>query len=132
MPEGATNMGTVIRGNGQQVAQHISSNDAQIGHRIRRQRLLIGLSQARMAAALGISEQLLESYEAGSTWIDLTSLMEIADLLCVDINFFNQGSSTRGGSASATHSGSHGPRVAGPSALGHPIFPGKMRLRWLG
>lgn len=57
MPEGAMNMGTVIRGNGQQVVQPISPNDTQIGHRIRRQRLLIGLSQARMAAALGISEQ---------------------------------------------------------------------------
>jgi transcriptional regulator with XRE-family HTH domain len=132
MPEVAFNIGAGIRGDGQHVAHPISSHDAQVGHRIRRQRLLMGLSQARMASALGISEELLESYEAGRTWVDLVSLMEIADVLGVDINFFNHGPSGRGGSASASHSGSHISRGEGALGAGNPIFPSKMRLRWLG
>ena len=131
MPEGALSIGAVICGGGLQVAQPLSPHDVQIGQRIRRRRLLIGLSQVRMAAALGISEELLESYELGRTWIDLVRLFEIADLLGVSINFFNDDTSFPGDSASATRTGSPVSGIQRAPGLDHPILSGKMRRRWL-
>ena len=54
-----------------------------------------------MAALLGISEEVLEGYELGRTWIDLVRLIEIADIFCPSISTSSdQDPSNRGGSAS--------------------------------
>jgi transcriptional regulator with XRE-family HTH domain len=131
MRESSFEMGTALRGHGQPGAHRHSPRDAHIGHRIRQQRLLIGLSRGTMAAALGVSEEQLENYELGA-WIDLNRLYEIADLLGVSINFFNQDSPVRGASASASRAGNPMSRAEAAMPMGHPVVRGKLRLRWLG
>jgi transcriptional regulator with XRE-family HTH domain len=128
MSEGSSHKGAVGRGG----AQHLSPRDVHIGQRIRQRRLLIGLSLVSMAAELGISEDLLESYELGEAWIDLVRLIRIAEVLGVDINFFNQDTSGRGASAASARTGSPASRDQAAVQMDYPIIRVKMRRRWLG
>lgn len=124
--------GTASRGGWQPAANGLTFRDVQIGQHVRRRRLLIGMSGSAMAAALGISEERLDSYECGRTWIDLVLLIEIAGLLRVDINFFNQDLFDHGTSTYATRTGIPGSLAESAVRSADPIFSGKMRRRWLG
>ena len=62
--------------------------DIHVGMRVRTARLSHGLSQARLADALGISQHQLRMYESGRQRIDAAKLLEMCALFGVRPSFF--------------------------------------------
>jgi transcriptional regulator with XRE-family HTH domain len=65
--------------------------DAYVGGRIRERRTEMGLTQENLAAALQISYQQVQKYEAGTNRVSAGRLFEIARKLEVDVAYFYQG-----------------------------------------
>lgn len=55
--------------------------DRQVGERMRRRRILLGLTQDQVADALGISYQQIQKYETGANRISAGRLAQIAEVL---------------------------------------------------
>ncbi len=66
--------------------------DAFVGSRMRMRRLLNGLTQKELAAALGVSFQQIQKYEKGVSRIGPARLQLVARALEVPISFFFEGS----------------------------------------
>jgi transcriptional regulator with XRE-family HTH domain len=66
----------------------LDSVDAHVGLRVRGRRLVVGLSQTRVATALGVTFQQMQKYEKGVNRISPSRLAVLADLLVVPISFF--------------------------------------------
>ncbi|RVO90917.1 helix-turn-helix domain-containing protein [Sinorhizobium meliloti] len=64
--------------------------DAFVGSRVRMRRLMIGLSQEKLADGLGITFQQVQKYEKGTNRIGASRLQAIADILGVHPSFFFQ------------------------------------------
>ena len=64
--------------------------DVHIGKRIRMRREILGLSQAKLAAMLGLTFQQVQKYERGMNRIGGSRLWDISQTLGVDISFFYQ------------------------------------------
>ncbi|WP_454760921.1 helix-turn-helix domain-containing protein [Caulobacter segnis] len=64
------------------------SVDVHVGGRVRMRRKLIGVSQEKLADALGLTFQQVQKYELGSNRISASKLYEIAKILKVPIAFF--------------------------------------------
>jgi transcriptional regulator with XRE-family HTH domain len=62
-----------------------------IGHRMQVERVRLGLTQARMAAALGVSRLTVLCYEAGRSSPDLTILVSAARDLPLDVTYLATG-----------------------------------------
>ena len=62
--------------------------DAHVGHRVRLQRMLIGMSQERLGELLGLTFQQVQKYEKGINRIGAGRLFEVAQILGVPIGFF--------------------------------------------
>lgn len=62
--------------------------DVHVGSRIRLRRNIIGVSQERLGASLGISFQQIQKYERGTNRVGASRLQNIADILNVHISFF--------------------------------------------
>lgn len=62
-----------------------------IGRRIKMRRIVIGLTQARLAEMIGTSHQSIQKYESGSVRISAPSLWLIASALSVPISYFFDG-----------------------------------------
>lgn len=62
--------------------------DKQIGERIRKRRLVCGLSQRELAERIGVSFQLIQRYESTCTRITIDRLQELAQALSVEIAYF--------------------------------------------
>ncbi len=62
--------------------------DQLVGRRVREQRKRVGLSQAKLAQALGITVAQLQKYEQGSNRIGASRLHQIAGLLEVPVGSF--------------------------------------------
>lgn len=58
--------------------------DVKLGQRVRARRLEIGMSQERLAEALGLTFQQVQKYERGVNRIAVSRLLDIADALDVD------------------------------------------------
>ena len=65
--------------------------DVNVGHLIREQRKMMGLTQQDLADALGISYQQVQKYEIGTNRVSAGRLYELAQFLKVDISFFFEG-----------------------------------------
>jgi len=59
-----------------------------VGHRIRLRRTLMGLSQEKLADALGLTFQQVQKYERGANRVGASRLYELARVLDVPIGFF--------------------------------------------
>ena len=57
--------------------------DIHVGLRIRQRRRLLGMSQQKLGAVVGVSFQMIQRYECGSTGIPVSSLFELANALNV-------------------------------------------------
>ncbi|WP_439392384.1 helix-turn-helix domain-containing protein [Bradyrhizobium sp. PMVTL-01] len=68
-----------------------NSIDKHIGTRIRMRRMQLGLTQEKLADALGVSFQQVQKYEKGTNRVGGSRMAEIARLLDVDVGFFYQG-----------------------------------------
>ena len=55
--------------------------DKHVGNRVRVRRLSVGMSQSRLAAALGLTFQQVQKYENGTNRIGASRLHEIAGIL---------------------------------------------------
>jgi transcriptional regulator with XRE-family HTH domain len=76
---------------GGNMAKSPTHNDILIGAKVRLRRKELGLSQQKLAAALGVTFQQIQKYEKGTNRIGAGRLMEIAGRLSVPITYFFEG-----------------------------------------
>lgn len=62
--------------------------DRQVGERIRRRRILLGMTQDQLAAALGISYQQVQKYETSANRVSAGRLAQIARVLDAPVGWF--------------------------------------------
>lgn len=65
--------------------------DRHVGLRIRMRRKELGVSQEKLADAVGLTFQQVQKYERGSNRVSASRLWEIAAALQVTINYFYEG-----------------------------------------
>lgn len=65
--------------------------DVHVGKRIRQRRWLVGMTQQKLAEAVGIKFQQIQKYETGANRVSASRLWDIADVLDVDVAFFFEG-----------------------------------------
>ena len=68
--------------------QRQSPVDAHIGSRIRLRRMIMGMSQAQLGAAVGIAFQQVQKYERGVNRVSASRLYDLALTLGVPVSFF--------------------------------------------
>ena len=73
--------------------------DVEVGRRLKRRRTMLGMSQERLADALGLTFQQVQKYEKGLNRIGSGRLEELARILDVPITFFYDDVKTDGGEA---------------------------------
>ncbi len=71
--------------------------DLHVGAQARARRILLGLSQEKLAEGLGITFQQVQKYERGSNRISASRLYNMAEILDVPITYFFEGVGARGG-----------------------------------
>jgi transcriptional regulator with XRE-family HTH domain len=72
--------------------------DVEVGARIRTRRRVLGMSQAKLAEALGVTFQQVQKYEKGANRVGASRLLNVANVLGVPVSsLFN--SDTRDGQA---------------------------------
>jgi len=70
--------------------------DINVGARIRLRRTLLGFSQAKLAASLGVSFQQVQKYEKGINRVGASRLQAIAAVFGVPVSFFFEDSASQG------------------------------------
>jgi transcriptional regulator with XRE-family HTH domain len=65
--------------------------DVHVGKRLRALREAKGLSQVKIARMLGVAYQQVQKYESGVNRLSLSSMMTLAQLFDVPINYFYDG-----------------------------------------
>ncbi len=65
--------------------------DKHIGTRVRARRVMLGMSQEKLADSLGLTFQQVQKYEKGVNRIGASRLLHIAGILDVSIEFFFEG-----------------------------------------
>jgi transcriptional regulator with XRE-family HTH domain len=68
--------------------------DTHVGKRVRMRRKMLGMSQGKLADALGLTFQQVQKYEKGTNRISASRLQHIASILQVPIPFFFEGAPT--------------------------------------
>jgi transcriptional regulator with XRE-family HTH domain len=76
--------------------------DKHVGSRVRMRRMMLAMSQEKLATALGLTFQQVQKYEKGANRIGASRLQQISDVLQVPVAFFFEGALN----ASARHGGS--------------------------
>jgi transcriptional regulator with XRE-family HTH domain len=69
----------------------IHPTDKHVGQRVRMRRLLLGLSQTKLADRLGLTFQQVQKYEKGTNRISASRLQRISQILQVPVAFFFEG-----------------------------------------
>jgi transcriptional regulator with XRE-family HTH domain len=65
--------------------------DIHVGSRMRMRRIALGMSQEKLAKALGLTFQQVQKYEKGANRISASRLQQAADILGVAVPFFFEG-----------------------------------------
>lgn len=65
--------------------------DAYVGSRVRMRRMVLGMSQEKLATALDLTFQQVQKYEKGTNRIGSSRLQLISDILGVPVSFFFEG-----------------------------------------
>jgi transcriptional regulator with XRE-family HTH domain len=65
--------------------------DKHVGSRVRMRRMMLGMSQEKLGAALGLTFQQVQKYEKGTNRIGASRLMQISESLQVPVAFFYEG-----------------------------------------
>ena len=94
--------------------------DVHVGGRVRLRRVHLGLSQAKLAAALGLTFQQIQKYERGVNRISASKLFELAQLLEVPVSFFFDG--VEGGGKLRTARRGRKPAAPPPFSSSDPDF----------
>lgn len=69
-------------------AKSTNAIDGYVGERVRLRRKMIGMSQASLADALGITFQQIQKYEKGINRIGASRLLRIAEIFGVPVGYF--------------------------------------------
>jgi transcriptional regulator with XRE-family HTH domain len=81
-----------------------SLTDRHVGSRMRMRRKMLGMSQEKLAKALGLTFQQVQKYEKGANRIGAGRLQQISDILQVPIAFFYEGASDKSAPAGSDKS----------------------------
>jgi transcriptional regulator with XRE-family HTH domain len=73
--------------------------DKYVGSRVRMRRLMLHMSQERLADQLGLTFQQVQKYEKGTNRISASRLQEISRILDVPVPFFFEGAPQAGGTS---------------------------------
>ena len=65
--------------------------DQHVGSRVRMRRIMLAMSQEKLAAALGLTFQQVHKYERGANRIGASRLQQISQILQVPVAFFFEG-----------------------------------------
>jgi transcriptional regulator with XRE-family HTH domain len=65
--------------------------DKFVGSRVRMRRMMLGMSQEKLADALGLTFQQIQKYEKGTNRISASRLQAISQILQVPVHFFFDG-----------------------------------------
>ena len=68
-----------------------NSIDKHVGSRVRMRRLMLGMSQSKLGAELGITFQQVQNYEKGTNRMGASRLQHISHILQVPASFFFEG-----------------------------------------
>lgn len=68
--------------------QSLRAIDRLVGQQLRRRRLELGLSQQRLAQAIGVTFQQIQKYEHGTNRVVASRLYDLAKVLHVDVEYF--------------------------------------------
>lgn len=81
--------------------------DVHVGGRVRLRRVILGMSQEKMGAAIGLTFQQVQKYERGSNRISASRLFDLSRVLDVPVSFFfdDMPDDVAGASPYAVHSG---------------------------
>ncbi len=79
-------------------SEHPHPVDVHVGQRVRERRILLGMSQQKLGAALGITFQQVQKYEKGTNRIGCSRLFDLSEAQNVPISYFFEGYSRKGGS----------------------------------
>jgi transcriptional regulator with XRE-family HTH domain len=74
-----------------QATEALVDIDIHIGRRIRRRRRLLGLSQAALGEACGVSFQQIQKFECASTRVTAVRLWLVAEALQAPVSYFYEG-----------------------------------------
>jgi transcriptional regulator with XRE-family HTH domain len=66
--------------------------DKYVGSRVRMRRLMLGMSQEKLAHGIGLTFQQVQKYEKGTNRMGSSRLQQIANVLQVPVTFFFEGS----------------------------------------
>lgn len=77
--------------------------ERQIGERMRRRRIELGLTQEQVGQVIGVSYQQIQKFERGANRVSAARLMLIADRLRTDIHWLCGTSDTHPPSSGRTH-----------------------------
>ncbi len=62
--------------------------DARVGHRLRERRVVVGMSQEKLADRLGLTFQQVQKYEKGLNRVSASRLYQMAEILGVNVQYF--------------------------------------------
>ncbi len=62
--------------------------DVHVGWRIRQRRMLVGMTQERLAALIGLTFQQVQKYERGANRLGSSRLFDVAKVLDVPVSYF--------------------------------------------
>ena len=65
--------------------------DKHVGSRVRMRRLMLGMSQGKLADGIGLTFQQVQKYEKGANRIGASRLQHLANVLQVPVPFFFEG-----------------------------------------
>jgi transcriptional regulator with XRE-family HTH domain len=68
--------------------KHPHPTDKHVGNRVRMRRLLLGMSQEKLADQLGLTFQQVQKYEKGTNRISASRLQHVCHILDVPVSFF--------------------------------------------
>ena len=83
-------------------ARRANPIDAHVGGRVRLRRMLLGMSQEKLADQLGLTFQQVQKYEKGINRIGASRLFELSQLLGVGVAFFYEDAPSANGGVAAT------------------------------
>jgi transcriptional regulator with XRE-family HTH domain len=68
--------------------------DKYVGSRVRMRRIMLGMSQEKLGAALGLTFQQIQKYEKGTNRVGASRIQQIAEVLQVPVSFLFEGGPT--------------------------------------
>jgi transcriptional regulator with XRE-family HTH domain len=73
------------------MSRNPNATDGHVGRRIRMRRLLLHMSQEKLAGKLGVTFQQVQKYEKGTNRVSASRLQEVSQVLQVPVQFFFDG-----------------------------------------